>query len=270
MSYLRGISQAQISNSLSSGTVRINWTFGNMISDAIEIRHPGDTVTPPVLLASISINKGTKTPDIARSRSRSAEFPLSRLSPRSVQNGILTDRMVDDSGELHYWETFSVSLPLLTVAAADGGSGHTSTPKPTIGKVDISEGLDIASRRPLQCNPCSEHRPLSRANRTSRFRSRVHPEQGDRKQIVPILDPRMPRGNPRVPLLRLGGDRYPDTSRIGISTLEPMGSGPSRNRLRPHDPANRRVRSILALPRAIRWLVRNARPWLFCLILPEG
>jgi hypothetical protein len=113
-----------------------------MIPDAIEIRQAGDTVTPPTLLASVPINEGTRTPTSHDFVVVAPSFLSLVISPRTVQNGILTDKMVDDSGELQYWEAFSVSLPLLTVAASSsGGSGHTSTPKPTIGNVEIREGV---------------------------------------------------------------------------------------------------------------------------------
>ena len=55
MPYLRTASQEQVSRGQASGTVRLQWVFGNLIPDLIGIRQPGSNATPVVFKNSISL-----------------------------------------------------------------------------------------------------------------------------------------------------------------------------------------------------------------------
>jgi hypothetical protein len=138
MPYLVNASREQISQELSSGTVRTSWTFGNLIPDFIQVFQAGD---PPVQLARVPINKGTKSPTSTEFVVVAPSFLSIVISPRTVQGDTFNDRMADDSGNLQYWETFSLTLPLLTVAASSSGQpDNRGTPKPVIVNVEIREG----------------------------------------------------------------------------------------------------------------------------------
>jgi hypothetical protein len=62
------------------------------------------------------------------------------ISPRTVENGVLTDKMIDDLGGVQYWENFSAQLPPFTVAADGSMPSPTATAKPTIVNVVVEDG----------------------------------------------------------------------------------------------------------------------------------
>ncbi|MGH9334124.1 MAG: hypothetical protein ACRD21_10280 [Vicinamibacteria bacterium] len=133
MPYLMNVSQEQVSRGPSSGIVLVKWTFGNLIPDVIEIRQEG------ALLASATIDTGTRTPTSQEIVVPAPSFLSLVVSPRTVEGNTLTDKMQDDWGELQYWDSFSVQLPSLTVAAEPTPPPAPRIP-PTILRVDKSEG----------------------------------------------------------------------------------------------------------------------------------
>ena len=140
MPYLTSVSQEQVGRGPASGTVRVHWTFGNLIPDVVEVRKPGDTVTPPTLLASVPINAGAKTPTSTDFIVAAPNLLSLAVSPRTVENETFTDKMVDDSGVLQPWETFSHELPLLAVAP-EQPPPPIARSKPTIVNVDVGDGV---------------------------------------------------------------------------------------------------------------------------------
>jgi hypothetical protein len=140
MPYLTAVSQTQVAQAPSSGTVRVQWSIGNLVPDVIEIRLAGDATTSATLLASVSIDERTKTPASFDLVLAAPNAIVLIVSPRTVENGTLTDQMADDLGRLQYWEAFSVTLPRFAVAASPPGPPHSRRPTPTITHVDQREG----------------------------------------------------------------------------------------------------------------------------------
>jgi hypothetical protein len=135
MPYLTNVSQEQISRGPSLGTVRVHWVFGNMVPDLIEIRQPG---TPPILFASVAINKSSKTPTSVDFSVPAPTVLSLVVSPRTIERGILTDKMPDDSGALQYWEHFSLQLANMPVSPVDQPPPR-GVPAPIITDVQVEE-----------------------------------------------------------------------------------------------------------------------------------
>src|SRR6266498_2777643 len=141
MPYFASVSQQQVGRGPSSGTVRVSWVFGNLIPDRIEIRQRGGAATADEDLAWVPINLGTRTPTSTDLILVAPRFLSLVVSPRTVQDGTLTEKMVDDSGALQYWGNFSVQLAPFTLAADETSPPPAATRKPTIVKVVVEEGV---------------------------------------------------------------------------------------------------------------------------------
>jgi hypothetical protein len=115
MPYLINASVQQISRGPASATVRVNWKFGNLMPNLVEVRLPGDTVTQPVLLASVMIDTGAKSPTYVDIPVLAPNILSLVISPRTANNGMLHDRMPDDAGTYQYWESFSLQTTPLAV-----------------------------------------------------------------------------------------------------------------------------------------------------------
>ena len=98
--------------------------FGNLIPDLIEIRQPGSNATPATLPGSVVINTNASNPTSIDLIVPAPIVLTLVVSPRKVENHIATDKMPDDSGELQYWESFSIQMPTFVVAAQDNGQGQ--------------------------------------------------------------------------------------------------------------------------------------------------
>jgi hypothetical protein len=139
MPYLTSVSLQQVGSRPVSGgeaTVLVQWTFGNLIPDVVEISVLGGSNVDPEFHRVIISEARTETTFNLVARSTPTFLSIS-VSPRILSDGVLTDKMVDDFGQLQYWESFSL-YSQLTVAAQK--SGHSAIPTPNIGNVDIAFG----------------------------------------------------------------------------------------------------------------------------------
>ncbi|WP_345331412.1 hypothetical protein [Mucilaginibacter defluvii] len=131
MAYLNQASAQQVSKGKAIAKVRIQWVFGNQLPDAIEVRIPADSVTPPVLAASVKVNKSAKSPAFTEFEVPAPNVLSFVVSPRTLSNNVLNDKMPDDAGFEQYWETFSVQLTPLALAA-EGSASPEKPPAPLV------------------------------------------------------------------------------------------------------------------------------------------
>ena len=116
--YLSDVTQEQITKTATSGTIRITWKVGSQIPDLVQVINAGNGVTPATVLATIPVDRGTRTPLSCEIVVPAPTFLNLAVSPRLVQQGAMTDQMADEAGQSRYWETFSINLPPFTVAAS--------------------------------------------------------------------------------------------------------------------------------------------------------
>ena len=143
MPYLTSSTRQQTRVGQNSGTVRVEWTFGNLMPDVIQIGKPVIGNNASELYAEVPINKGAKTPTFHEFDVVAPQLSLQLVvAPRTLQNGTYTEWMADDSGKMQKWYTFQHPLPPLTVAASPGGGAAPAKPSaPVITTVTIDEGV---------------------------------------------------------------------------------------------------------------------------------
>jgi hypothetical protein len=133
MPYLTSVFAEQIGKAAGTATVRAHWTFGDLTSDAVEVRIPVDSLTPPILVASLPVDSGAGTPAFTDFAVPAPNILSLVVSPRTLDsNGNLNDRMPDDLGADQFWETFSMQTTQFAVTAEQQPGVPVRPPAPII------------------------------------------------------------------------------------------------------------------------------------------
>ena len=143
MPYLISPTRQQTRIGQNSGTIRVEWTFGTLMPDVIQVGKPVIGLSPWESYAEVKIDKVAKTPTFCEFDVIAPQLSLQIVvAPRTVQNNEFTYLMADDEGIERYWGTFQVTLPPLTVKASPSGNSAPKKPNaPVITAMTIEEGI---------------------------------------------------------------------------------------------------------------------------------
>ena len=143
MPYLKSGTVKQTRIGQNSGTIRVEWVFGTLIPDVIQVGKPVIGNKLSELYAEVKIDKATKSPTFCEFDVIAPQLSLPLvIAPRTVENGEYTELMPDDEGVKHNWYTFQFPLPALTVAASPSGNTGLAKPNaPVITAMTVEDGV---------------------------------------------------------------------------------------------------------------------------------